>query len=151
MNIRPATETDIPELMKMLVRHEEYIYQNRMKEMTRGESVQMVVEDDGHIVGQVFLTYYGKATYPMYPDIRDMHVHEGRRSQGIGTELITVCEGLARQKGFNTIGLAVDPKLNPRARRLYERLGYVPTGDAPYLDGVYEGVEEWVIDMVKKI
>ncbi|MDQ3098496.1 MAG: GNAT family N-acetyltransferase [bacterium] len=151
MTIRPATDKDIPELMKMLTRHEEYVYLKRMKEMMRGESVQLVAEDDGHVVGQVFLTYYGKSTYPMYPDIRDMHVHDGKRSNGIGTEFIGVCEELSRLKGFNRIGLAVNPKLNPRARRLYERLRYIPTGDEPYLDGVYDGIEEWVIDMVKKI
>lgn len=151
MNIRPATEQDIPELMKMIGRHEEYVYSKRLKEMSRGESVQLVAEEEGRIIGQVFLAYYGKATYPQYPDIRDMHVIDERRGQGIGTEFIQACEDLARQKGYNTIGLSVDPKMNARARRLYERYGYLPTGDEPYLDGVYDGVEEWVVDMVKKI
>ncbi len=151
MLIRPAVESDIPQLMKMLTRHEEYIYLNRLKEMSRGESVQLVAEEEGNICGQVFLTYYGKATYPQYPDIRDLHVVEGSREQGLGSQLIGICEELTRQKGFNVIGLAVDPKLNARARRLYERLGYVPTGDAAYLAGVYDGVEEWVIDMMKKL
>ncbi len=152
MIIRPATESDIPALMNMLKRHEAFVYQNRLKEMKRGESVQLVaIDEDDYPVGQVFLTYYGKATYPQYPDIRDLHVIGHKRSQGIGSELIAICEELCRQKGFNTVGLAVDPKLNPRARQLYQRLGYLPTGDAPYLGGVYDGVEEWVIDMVKRI
>jgi hypothetical protein len=34
--------------------------------------------------------------------------------------------------------------------RLYARRGFVPTG-AIYLDGVYEGYEDWVIDMKKDI
>ncbi len=151
MNIRPATEHDIPELLTLKPNHEEFIYRGRLKEMSRGESVFLVAEDDGHLVGMSLLCYYGKATYPQYPDIRDIYVHEGKRSAGIGSELIHICEELSRAKGFNTIGLAVNPTLNARARRLYERLGYMPTGDAPYLDGIYNGVEDWVVDMVKKI
>lgn len=151
MHIRPATPNDIPDLMRMIKRHDEAVYKGRLKEMQRGEAVQLVAEEDGLIVGQVFLTYYGKATYPQYPDIRDLHVIDARRSQGIGTELIHVCEHLAMQKGYNTIGLAVNPELNSRARMLYQRLGYLTTGDSPYLAGVYEGQEDWVIDMVKRL
>jgi hypothetical protein len=45
----------------------------------------------------------------------------------------------------------VNPTLNGRARRLYERLGYIPTKRAPYLDGEYGGQENWVIDMTKRL
>jgi hypothetical protein len=47
--------------------------------------------------------------------------------------------------------LAVNPLLNVRARRLYERLGYRDTGHPAYVDGVSDGVEDWVIDMVKLV
>lgn len=151
MNIRPAIEKDIPDLMRMIKRHDEAVYRGRLKEMQRGEAVQLVAEDDGIVVGQVFLTFYGKASYPQYPDIRDLHVIGAMRSQGIGSELISVCEHLVMQRGFNTIGLSVNPELNPRARMLYQRLGYNPTGDSPYIGGVYDGQEDWVIDMVKRL
>ena len=34
---------------------------------------------------------------------------------------------------------------------LYQKLGYTSLGNEPYLDGVYNGVEDWVIDLVKAI
>jgi hypothetical protein len=38
-----------------------------------------------------------------------------------------------------------------RARALYERLGYVATGENSYLDDVYDGDEDWVIDLEKRL
>ena len=40
---------------------------------------------------------------------------------------------------------------NPRALALYQRLGYRVISTAPYLDGVCEGVEDWVVDMEKAL
>jgi len=151
MNIRPANEFDIPALLQMISRHDESVYKGRLKEMQHSESVQLVAEEDGVIIGQAFLAYYGRATFPHYPDIRDLHVVEDSRGKGIGSELIHVCEQLSIQKGFNRIGLAVNPQLNVKARLLYQRLGYQKTEGKPYLDGVFDGHEEWVIDMTKKL
>lgn len=49
------------------------------------------------------------------------------------------------------MSLAVNPNLNPKAKMLYERLGYTQTKTALYLDGIYDGDEDWVIDMVKEL
>ncbi|MDO8639037.1 MAG: GNAT family N-acetyltransferase [Candidatus Daviesbacteria bacterium] len=80
-----------------------------------------------------------------------IYVKEEFRGQGIGTELIKKSEKISRKNGFNKIGLGVNPTLNPKAKSLYERLGYKNTGNPPYLDAVYNGTEDWVIDMVKEL
>ena len=58
---------------------------------------------------------------------------------------------MAKERGCDRLGLAVNPDDNPAARRLYERLGYRHDGGEKYLDGVYNGFEDWVIDLEKEI
>jgi ribosomal protein S18 acetylase RimI-like enzyme len=45
------------------------------------------------------------------------------QGQGIGTALVRAAEVLAAERGFGIAELGVEDS-NPRARRLYERLGY---------------------------
>jgi ribosomal protein S18 acetylase RimI-like enzyme len=56
------------------------------------------------------------------------HVEPGYQSRGIGSALMLHLEGVARERGCTLIRLAVG-KENPRARRLYERLGYQVCGE----------------------
>ena len=70
---------------------------------------------------------------------------------GAGSMLIHSCEETAKQHGYTEIGLGVNPTKNSRAKKLYERLGYRDVGTPSYLDGVYDGVEDWVIDMKKEL
>ena len=45
------------------------------------------------------------------------------QGQGIGTSLVRAVEALAAERGYSAVELGVEDS-NPRARRLYERLGY---------------------------
>jgi predicted GNAT family acetyltransferase len=65
-------------------------------------------------------------------------VKEEFRRQGIATKLISAAEGMARQKGFTQIGMAVGADDNPKARHLYESLGY-----KEWPHGLFE--ESWLI------
>lgn len=57
------------------------------------------------------------------PEVSSGMVRPDFRSRGIGSALIAECENLAGQRGANQICLLVSHD-NPRARCLYERLGY---------------------------
>jgi ribosomal protein S18 acetylase RimI-like enzyme len=57
-------------------------------------------------------------------------VHEALQSCGIGTILIQVAEQRIRSRGLHWAELGVE-ECNPRARALYERLGYVAYGSTP--------------------
>lgn len=57
-------------------------------------------------------------------------VHEALQSCGIGTLLIEAAEQRIRARGLHRAELAVE-ECNPRARALYERLGYVAYGRKP--------------------
>lgn len=59
------------------------------------------------------------------PELRHLQVAPGSRGRGVGSAVVRAAEhtrGITRL----SIGVAVD---NPAARRLYERLGYVGTGE----------------------
>ncbi|MEM7802204.1 MAG: GNAT family N-acetyltransferase [Chloroflexota bacterium] len=107
--------------------------------------------EDGQISGWVLINWDGKASLSAIPYIFDLYVLESRRGIGIGSLLLVHCERLALQRGCKQISLAVNPDLNPRAVLLYERLGYRPVDGVKYLDGVYNGDEDWVINMIKAL
>lgn len=57
-------------------------------------------------------------------------VHPALQSCGIGTLLVAEAERRVRVRGYAYAELSVE-RDNPRARALYERLGYVAYGEAP--------------------
>jgi len=59
-----------------------------------------------------------------------LHVHAALQSLGIGTLIIGAAEQRIRARGLDRAELAVADS-NPRARALYERLGYVEYGTEP--------------------
>ena len=58
-----------------------------------------------------------------FPELNAVTVAPELRSQGIGTALIREAERRVAPRGLACVGLAVGVD-NPRARSLYERLGY---------------------------
>lgn len=63
--------------------------------------------------------------------IDSLSVDAAARGQGVGSRLIEAAFGFARQQGYASVGLDV-VDTNPRARALYERVGFVVTGRHPY-------------------
>ncbi|WP_326777917.1 GNAT family N-acetyltransferase [Streptomyces sp. NBC_01445] len=57
-------------------------------------------------------------------------VHPALQSRGLGTLLVRAAEQRIRDRGLRRAELAVEEN-NPRARALYERLGYVAYGRKP--------------------
>ena len=124
---------------------------SRLQHAAAGNGAYLIAILDGRIVGHVFLKFEGKQTAPDYPDVEDLYVHESYRRQGVASALMQACETIVVQNEFNKIGLAAGVDANGPERHLYQKLGYTLTGSAPYVDGVYNGVEDWVVDMVKKL
>lgn len=150
-SIRLATSNDIPKITKLKGIEDEQRYSQRIHESQTGNSAYLLAEENGEILGQVFLKYYGTPDYPTYPNMEDLIVAENHRGHGLGTALINECERLSKEKGFKMIGLSVNPTLNTQAKSLYEKLGYKSVGNEPYLSGIYNGTEDWVIDLVKQL
>ena len=61
------------------------------------------------------------------PEVEDLFVAAACRSGGIGSRLLHETEGVARQRGYDRVGLAVAVR-NVAARRFYDRAGYEDAG-----------------------
>lgn len=64
----------------------------------------------------------------LVPELKNLNVRGAHRSRGVGSAVIHAAEVLCRAQGADrmAVGVSVD---NPRARALYERLGYLGTGE----------------------
>ena len=71
--------------------------------------------------------------FPDSPEIYRLDVRQEFRSKGIGTKLIEAMESSASVKGFQSVSLGVDYD-NPRAYKLYKRLGFEDTELTEYYD-----------------
>lgn len=151
IRIRLAQEEDIPDLQKVKPILSAEQARERIKRQSVGEVEFLVLEKDNGIVSFVLLKWRGKKTHPKYPDMEDLYTRESERLRGYGSVLIAECEKRAGKKGFTKIGLAVNSELNDPARKLYEKLGYLHDGGRSYVDAVYDGVEDWCIDMEKDL
>ena len=65
------------------------------------------------------------------PRLDHLEVPGPFQGRGIGTALLGAAEGTARQLGHERIALGVGLD-NPKARRLYERLGYPDGATEPW-------------------
>ncbi len=123
----------------------------RLQLQADGSAEYLVLEHQQKIIGFIMLKWDGNATHPGQPYMEDLFIQEVHRGSGFGTQLIAECERRARIRGARQIGLAVNPTENPRALSLYASLGYRHDGGKAYLDGIYDGKEDWVVDMIKNL
>lgn len=59
------------------------------------------------------------------PELKNLQVRKEFRGRGVGRAIVAEAEDEVRESGLLVLGVGLD---NPAARRLYERLGYRPTG-----------------------
>jgi len=115
--------------------------------MRTGSRLLLVMErlSMGDLVGQVFLQFsssdsrFADGTGRGY--LYALRVKSLFRRQGLGTRLISAAEHVLISMGMNSVSIGV-AKENPRARVLYERLGYRILADLPgewsYIDHMGE-------------
>jgi len=88
----------------------------------RGEAMMLVAVSDDFPVGQAWLDLV-RDPVGTRAFLWAVRVLPGMRRAGIGRRLIESAETVARMRGFSAAVISVEPS-NPRARALYERLGY---------------------------
>ena len=96
-----------------------------------GDSVLLVAWDGDRHLGAGQLDLRGTD-----PELRNLHVDPTVRGRGVGTAIIRAAEARVAP-GRLAVGVASD---NPRARALYERLGYRGTGELT--TSAYEYVDD---------
>jgi len=92
-----------------------------------------------HIVGSGYIRWLGPRppeAYQVYPDAPEIYrlgVTPSHQSRGIGTALIQAMHSAAEARGYLAVSLGV-AMANPRARSLYQELGYQPSAIVEYED-----------------
>jgi GNAT superfamily N-acetyltransferase len=126
IEIRDFNEGDLVALQRHIPsRHHPY----RAAAHRSGAATFMIAWQDGEPVGYLLLKWAGADEEIVHrlvgdcPELNAITVASGLRSRGIGTKLVHEAERRTSARGNSRIGLAVALD-NPRARALYERLGY---------------------------
>ena len=105
-------------------------------------------------IGHGFVRWIGprdsivRATFPHCPEIYRLEVLEEFRGRTIGTQIVSHCESEAISRGFDTIGLGVSLD-NPKASKLYHRLGYKQLTVVEYLDEYKRQRDDGTIELVR--
>ena len=106
--------------------------QRLFDEVEKGERSVIIGLVDDVAAGYAVINW--RPVYPLFarlgiPELQDLNVLPEHRRIGLGREIISTCEDLARQRDCQQMGLAVGlDKSYGAAQRLYTRLGYVPDG-----------------------
>lgn len=102
------------------------IASNLMRNQASGGVVYGAAWRDGRPIGTVILDL----TSDHAPELKHSFVLEDARGAGAGAALYSWAENQATQAGFEKLYLGVGIQ-NRGARRLYERLGFMPLGGRP--------------------
>lgn len=109
-----------------------------LQDVSQGERILLVATDQARIVGSVQLALASQPNAPHRAEVQKLIVHRQARQQGIGQQLMTSVESVARQ--FNRTLLVLDTQRHSAAEHLYRKVGYVEAGIIPLyalsLDGV---------------
>lgn len=112
-----------------------------LKVLRDGVARQKVMVAFSHEACVGFYWWDPKGTFRLFPYLHLIVVKQGLRGQGLGTLLLDHFEQQAFT-GASKVFLAV-ADFNPRAKKLYERQGYVEVGAIP---GLYKpGVSEYIM------
>jgi ribosomal protein S18 acetylase RimI-like enzyme len=132
IRLRPLREKDLLALEWHGGADLRSFYQKQWKHHL-AKDVLVIVADFNHFpIAQAAIHWLGKPTHPHIPDLQSVRVMDAFQGQGIGSQLLELCESIVRAHHHPRVSLAVALE-NEGARRLYERLGYRVTG-TPYED-----------------
>jgi ribosomal protein S18 acetylase RimI-like enzyme len=134
MTIRPATDDDHDVIRELWEEFEEELGgESYLREtweeawedlsVTMREGVALIAEEDGHALGFVFCVLGDRGRQTAH--VTDVYVRPEARRRGVGQALLAELIAPAREAGLGHVSLEVLVH-NTEARRLYERLGFVP-------------------------
>jgi ribosomal protein S18 acetylase RimI-like enzyme len=132
VSIREIEERDLAGLREWYGSERDENFRRSYKRHLAGEVVYLVAEANAKPVGHlgVDLTRVRRVAF-----LWQFGVMPVVQSRGIGSAMVRRAEHAARERGFAVAEIAAETD-NPRARALYERLGYTLVGER---DG------EWIL------
>lgn len=138
-HIRSLRREDLPAVGAALPVAPYRTHADDLESHRAGVVTALVAWQDAMPLGAGFIHWWGPrnaliaSLLPGCPEIFRLEVLPEHRSKGVGAALVQHLEALASARGLASVGLGVG-LANPRARALYERLGYRPAATPPYVD-----------------
>ncbi|MBN2086108.1 MAG: GNAT family N-acetyltransferase [Anaerolineales bacterium] len=135
--IRPIEEKDLPGLeWDGVYLHFRRLFRQAYEDMRIGTRHLLMVEHTptGGMVGQIFIQW--SSSDPRFADgtrrgyLYALRIKPAFRCRGLGTRILAAAENELHRRGMDTASIGVE-KDNPRARALYERLGYRVIAEDP--------------------
>ncbi len=111
-----------------------------VKEGMAKEEIEIALSEDGTCLG--FLWIINNGAFHSFPYLHIIAVKEEYRGRGIGRKLLEYIEETAAAKNQSKLFLVV-ADFNPRAKQLYESIGYHQIGIIP--DLYKKGVTEYLM------
>lgn len=122
VEIRACEERDLEHFENLGGIHHAQYCRDQFKRGQRALTILVALDSDGTPIGKVHLDFEERAAKGEAV-LLAAAVQNPLRGRGIGTELMRAAELHVCSRGYTSIVLGVED-FNPRARRLYERLGY---------------------------
>jgi GNAT superfamily N-acetyltransferase len=141
IKIKPAEEPQLDFLVKQFSPDNPMFQYNRYDVQKKGEGLYLIAWHNNIPIGHFLLRWSGPTDEYISKNIDITHnafleagltIDEYRR-KGVATAIIQEAERLAKEKGCISIGIEVGSTDNPEAKRLYEKLGYVDSGQGEFL------------------
>lgn len=133
VQFRLATETDLPALeWHGQYTHFRRVFQKTYREQCAGLRMMMLADMNGFPVGQIFVLLNNapgvtRRHRASATDLRgylySLRVMDHLQGMGIGSKLVEWAENTLKSRGYDWTIISA-AKDNPRARQLYEKLGY---------------------------
>jgi GNAT superfamily N-acetyltransferase len=165
LTVRDAQDADVPGLTLLKGDGSEALHHDRLREAQGGGFRYIVLTIEHTVIAAACLVFRRPSSWSdaedatHLPQLVDLQVLEVYRGRGYGTALVRALERITAAAGQRALYLRVDPVHNPRAYRLYQRLGYRQEQAVPYRlawaftdsGGLVHRGEEWAVDMVKQV
>jgi N-acetylglutamate synthase-like GNAT family acetyltransferase len=134
MKVRTAIESDFDSILDLIntAFHVERFFKNQDR-LTPADlkshfksGMFLVGEDQGHIVGCVYVELKGKRAY-----FGLLSIDPSRQKTGLGRRLVAAAEEFARESGAHFMDIRII-HLRRELPLIYQKLGYHVTGTEPY-------------------
>jgi predicted N-acetyltransferase YhbS len=134
MKVRTATESDFNSILSLInaAFQVERFFKNQDRLTTADleshfkTGAFLVGEDEGHIVGSVYVEFHGERAYCGL-----LSIDPSRQKTGLGRRLVAAAEEFARETGAHFMDLRII-HLRTELLVIYEKLGYQVSGTEPY-------------------
>jgi ribosomal protein S18 acetylase RimI-like enzyme len=132
VDVRPCTENDL-EVLQARWPVPGQVHDAHYLRQQEGSATYLVAWDGAEPVGSGMVQWRGcvmdnaRASYPDGIEVNHLQVRPALRGRGAGTSLLLAAERMVRERGHDLIAVSVAAE-NADAARLYQRLGYQPTG-----------------------